>query len=220
MRRQHALLRHCGTGTFRAGMLWGIGRHPRPHHRLRCLPAVQGDRGVRTDHHAGDAGNVAHACESGWKGRPAMRILCGGEKLPAGLAAALLERAAEVWNMYGPTETTVWSTCKRIESVETPISVGRPIANTTAYILDEKMTARARGNSRQSLYRRGRPCPRLPQPPGIDQGKIRSQSVLGLRRPVALLHGRPCQIPFQWGNSHPWKKRLPDQTPRPQGRTG
>ncbi len=37
--------------------------------------------------------------------------------------------------MYGPTETTIWSTLKRITDPD-DVTIGRPIANTTIYILD------------------------------------------------------------------------------------
>jgi len=74
--------------------------------------------------------------ESGWRGGPRWRSLCGGEAMPADLAQALLERSAEVWNLYGPTETTVWSSAHRVESAQAPIPVGRPLANTTLYVLD------------------------------------------------------------------------------------
>src|SRR5262249_22539746 len=74
--------------------------------------------------------------EAGWEGGPDFKALCGGEALPGELADALLERAGELWNMYGPTETTVWSTCGRVER-GAPISIGRPIANTQIWILDE-----------------------------------------------------------------------------------
>jgi len=40
--------------------------------------------------------------------------------------------------MYGPTETTVWSTLDRVERGG-DITVGRPIANTTCYVLGEDM---------------------------------------------------------------------------------
>uniref|UniRef100_UPI001428A884 non-ribosomal peptide synthetase n=1 Tax=Streptomyces hygroscopicus TaxID=1912 RepID=UPI001428A884 len=43
-----------------------------------------------------------------------LRVLAGGEALPAGLAARLCELAPEVTNLYGPTETTVWSTAARL----------------------------------------------------------------------------------------------------------
>ncbi len=73
-----------------------------------------------------------------WRGNSAFKILCGGEALSAGLAASLLERCGELWNMYGPTETTIWSTCERIRSADQVITIGRPIANTRVYILDKQ----------------------------------------------------------------------------------
>jgi len=75
--------------------------------------------------------------ESGWKGNRTFKALCGGEALPPDLARQLLERTGELWNMYGPTETTVWSTCWRVENPSAGISIGRPIANTSIWILDE-----------------------------------------------------------------------------------
>ncbi|HZQ46077.1 MAG TPA: condensation domain-containing protein, partial [Verrucomicrobiae bacterium] len=47
--------------------------------------------------------------ESGWKGNPRLKILCGGESLSPELAVKLRERCGSLWNMYGPTETTIWS---------------------------------------------------------------------------------------------------------------
>ncbi len=77
--------------------------------------------------------------DSGWRGRPGLRALCGGEAFPPALAGALLARCGEVWNMYGPTETTVWSAVHRVTAEDVAagsIPIGRPIANTTAFILD------------------------------------------------------------------------------------
>lgn len=76
--------------------------------------------------------------EAGWSGDPKLVVLCGGEALSSALAARLLPRCKVLWNMYGPTETTIWSTLQRIES-PTEISIGRPIANTTVYVLDRAM---------------------------------------------------------------------------------
>jgi len=77
---------------------------------------------------------------AGWEGSPSLRkVLCGGEALTADLAEALLARGVELWNMYGPTETTVWSTTCRVEAAEPPITIGRPIANTQTYILDDRL---------------------------------------------------------------------------------
>ena len=75
--------------------------------------------------------------EAGWRGGPSFTALCGGEALPPELAEALLERTGALWNMYGPTETTVWSTCGQIALGQGSIAIGRPIANTTVWILDD-----------------------------------------------------------------------------------
>ncbi len=75
--------------------------------------------------------------EAGWLGSDRLTVLCGGEALPPDLAVALLDRSAALWNMYGPTETTIWSTIERIERTDQEITIGRPIANTEMYILDQ-----------------------------------------------------------------------------------
>jgi amino acid adenylation domain-containing protein len=75
--------------------------------------------------------------DAGWTGTPGLKALCGGEALPKELAAQILPRCEQLWNMYGPTETTIWSSVFRVEPelrVTTPI--GRPIANTTMHVLD------------------------------------------------------------------------------------
>lgn len=77
--------------------------------------------------------------EAGWEGDPNLKVLCGGEPLSRQLADKLLERCGSLWNMYGPTETTVWSSCARIDRHADPITIGRPIANTFAYILDRTL---------------------------------------------------------------------------------
>ena len=46
----------------------------------------------------------------------------------------------EIYNLYGPTEDTTYSTCARIERGERwRPTIGRPIANHTAYLLDRGM---------------------------------------------------------------------------------
>jgi len=77
--------------------------------------------------------------DSGWNGDRRLKVLCGGEALPSDLAQKLLDRTAALWNMYGPTETTIWSTIAKVEPNETEITVGRPIANTEVYILNQDM---------------------------------------------------------------------------------
>jgi microcystin synthetase protein McyG len=74
--------------------------------------------------------------DAGWPGKRDLTALCGGEAMPRDLAGALLRRVAALWNMYGPTETTIWSTAARVTDAAAPIRIGRPIANTHAYVLD------------------------------------------------------------------------------------
>ena len=76
--------------------------------------------------------------DAGWAGRPGFKALCGGEPLSPDLAHQLQDRCASLWNMYGPTETTVWSSCCRVEAGATSIHIGRPIANTAVWVLDER----------------------------------------------------------------------------------
>ncbi|HEX6047361.1 MAG TPA: amino acid adenylation domain-containing protein [Pyrinomonadaceae bacterium] len=75
--------------------------------------------------------------ESGWRNADGLKVLCGGEALPADLARQTLDAGCVLWNMYGPTETTIWSTCKKLDHDDGAISIGRPIANTCLYVLDE-----------------------------------------------------------------------------------
>ncbi len=74
--------------------------------------------------------------DSGWRPVDSLKALCGGEPLPVALADRLLDAGVELWNMYGPTETTIWSTCKQVTTQGETLTIGRPIANTTIYILD------------------------------------------------------------------------------------
>lgn len=76
--------------------------------------------------------------EAGWSGGAGFKALAGGEGLPQDLAVTLRDRCGELWNMYGPTETTVWSTCAHLRAPEQGISIGKPIANTSVWILDER----------------------------------------------------------------------------------
>jgi amino acid adenylation domain-containing protein len=75
--------------------------------------------------------------DSGWQGKANLQAVCTGEAMPKDLARALVSRVGCLWNMYGPTETTIWSTGYKFSGLDDPILIGRPIANTQAYILDE-----------------------------------------------------------------------------------
>ena len=80
--------------------------------------------------------------ESGWKNESNIRVISGGEALSTHLAKKLRAMSTNVWNFYGPTETTVWSTCYKIDVVDDTypvISIGKPIANTTVYVLNDAL---------------------------------------------------------------------------------
>ncbi|WP_020523993.1 non-ribosomal peptide synthetase/MFS transporter [Catelliglobosispora koreensis] len=81
------------------------------------------------------------ATPSGWRVMLAagfqeqhVTALVGGEALPEPLAGTLRGATRRLINVYGPTETTVWSTSATVTG---PVTIGRPIANTWAYVLDE-----------------------------------------------------------------------------------
>lgn len=66
-------------------------------------------------------------------------LFIGGEALPASLVAELrAATSASIENMYGPTETTIWSSTVTVSTSETGVvPLGRPIANTQLYVLDQ-----------------------------------------------------------------------------------
>jgi amino acid adenylation domain-containing protein len=75
--------------------------------------------------------------ETDWRPRPGFRAFCGGEALPRDVADALLTRVGELWNLYGPTETTIWSTADKVHPSPALVTIGKPIANTEIYLLDQ-----------------------------------------------------------------------------------
>ncbi|HLZ53309.1 MAG TPA: amino acid adenylation domain-containing protein, partial [Verrucomicrobiae bacterium] len=101
-----------------------ILRHGVTH--LQCTPSL--------------AGTFLLAPESQAAVRSLDKLLLGGEALPVSLAKQLHEiLRGELLNLYGPTETAVWSAAHRVEKVENPIPIGRPIANTQVYVLDKNL---------------------------------------------------------------------------------
>jgi amino acid adenylation domain-containing protein/FkbM family methyltransferase len=79
--------------------------------------------------------------EQPWQPRPVeLTILCGGEAMERTTAEQLLKISNKVWNMYGPTETTVWSSIYQVRDIPDGIApIGKAIANTQMYVLDEQM---------------------------------------------------------------------------------
>ncbi len=66
-------------------------------------------------------------------------IVAGGEPFPIKLLNYFNDNlTANIFNGYGPSETTIYSTFKYLSHLN-KISIGRPVANTTCYILDDNL---------------------------------------------------------------------------------
>lgn len=74
--------------------------------------------------------------ELGWIGNQSMDVLVGGEMVTKDLAFQLTSNFNNVWNVYGPTEATIWATTKKLSVKDEVVSVGLPLHNMEAYILD------------------------------------------------------------------------------------
>ncbi|MEW2034689.1 amino acid adenylation domain-containing protein [Streptomyces roseifaciens] len=70
---------------------------------------------------------------AGWRPRPGMTLIAGGEVLPPATARALTADCT-LWNIYGPTETTIYATCEKVDPDD--ITIGRPARGTTLTVLD------------------------------------------------------------------------------------
>lgn len=67
-------------------------------------------------------------------------MLVGGEALTEQLVSLLSKKIdGNLINVYGPTETTIWSTYYHVASPARIIPIGKPIANTQIFILDDKL---------------------------------------------------------------------------------
>jgi amino acid adenylation domain-containing protein/thioester reductase-like protein len=66
-------------------------------------------------------------------------IILGGEPLPEYLLERLrMNTSARIFNGYGPTEATIYSTFKDVTD-DAMITIGHPVANVQAYILDKRL---------------------------------------------------------------------------------
>lgn len=77
-------------------------------------------------------------------------LLTGGDIVSPGDAAAFIRTNphCSLVDGYGPTENTTFSCCYRIDSLDAigeSVPIGKPIANATAYILDESLLPVAPG---------------------------------------------------------------------------
>ena len=74
--------------------------------------------------------------DSGWSSPVGFKLLCWGETLPPDLAEDLLAHNTLTWNLYGSAETAFLSSASRLRRGE-PVTIGAPVTNAHAYVLDE-----------------------------------------------------------------------------------
>lgn len=94
-------------------------------------------------------GFIEHGLRSGG-GLPGLRlVLAGAETLsPATVARFRAATEAELVNLYGVTEVSIDSLFRRCgpdDAMQAPVPIGRPIANTTMYLLDDDLEPVPRG---------------------------------------------------------------------------
>lgn len=82
---------------------------------------------------------------------PGLRlILLGGEALPPALVERWSHPGRRILNTYGPTEATVVATAEEVVPGR-PVTIGRPIANYTAYVVDENLNLLGPGQEGELL---------------------------------------------------------------------
>ncbi len=85
---------------------------------------------------------VRSMLEEGYDFEQVSIINLAGEPFPVDIAHALLKSDTEVRNLYGPSEDTTYSTVYRLspdKKYTSSVPIGRPLTNTSAYILDRRL---------------------------------------------------------------------------------
>jgi non-ribosomal peptide synthetase-like protein len=91
-------------------------------------------------------------------------IILGGEACPASLCTKWSRPGRKIFNSYGPTETTVVATLAEL-SPGAPVSIGRPIANYTCYVVSESLELLPQGAEGELLI----------GGPGVAKGYLRRE---------------------------------------------
>ena len=70
-----------------------------------------------------------------WQG---LRMITAGEPVSRDVVDRLLSGGGRLWNLYGPTEATIYSSGCEMRADEAGVTIGRPLANTQLYVLDDR----------------------------------------------------------------------------------
>ena len=127
-------------------------------------------------------------------------LLIGGEAMDPDHAGRALGRYPDtrLSNIYGPTECTTFATCYRLPQVIDPdlrsVPIGRPIANTSAYVLDQALRPVPIG-VRGELYLGG---------DGVTRGYLRHPGLTALRY-LPDPFGEPGRRLYRTGDIARWR---------------
>ena len=119
-----------------------------------------------------------------------------GEALPDTLVEQIYAttKAERVFNLYGPTEDTTYSTFTLVPRGRR-VTIGRPIANSQAYILDADLEPGADRRAWGVVLGGRRLGARLPWTARPDQRAVCGKSIQRLRRCAHVSHRRSGAIP-------------------------
>ena len=82
---------------------------------------------------------------------PSLRIIIlGGEACPPSVASRWCRPGRRIFNSYGPTEATVVATVSEVRPGQ-PVTIGRPIPNYSAYVVNEALDLVAEGEEGELL---------------------------------------------------------------------
>ena len=139
-------------------------------------------------------------------------VVLAGEPLGAGLVEQLYASGAEgVWNLYGPSEDTTYSTGLRIPPGTERVTIGRPLADKWAYLLDRPLAARAPRGGGGAISRRRRPGSGIFGTTFAHGGELCAGSPGGWFRGASLPHRRPGSSSGGWRNRFSGPHRPPGE---------
>ena len=82
---------------------------------------------------------------------PSLRlVIVGGEACPPGIVERFTKNGCRLFNSYGPTEATVVATIAEMKA-GVPVTIGGPVPNYTAYVVDEALKPVAQGQPGELL---------------------------------------------------------------------